>query len=206
MSPSKQWVLLPEVNYHGGHSKLKHALANLMAPIALCAGLLDDENPVSPTVGLLNKSVTQVRSNLERYEALLRKTPVETRLVTCGELADEHITLAEADKKRTLMLNPQATMVYIIGELRANNVKSIRLTFEHQFAPKGASWAAFISEPGSKVLNKDSVHGIGTPYSSNDIGLGLALVVAYTYRQQGKIYFNTVTSELAALFPESFNK
>lgn len=206
MSPSNQWVLIPEVHYHGGHSKLKHALANLVAPIAICSGLLEDENPASPTVVLLTKSVNQVRSNIERYEALLRKTPVATRVVTCEELAGKRIALALADRKRTLMLDPQATLTHIIGELYANNVKSIRLTFDHQFSPKGASWAAFISEPGSMVLNKDSVHDIGTPYSSKDMGLGLALVVAYTYKQSGKIYFNTATSELAALFPESFEK
>ena len=206
MSPSKQWVLIPEVHYHGGHSKLKHALANLVAPITICAGLLEDENPASPTMVLLTKSVNQVRSNIERYEALLRKTPIATRPVTCEELAGDHIDLKAADKKRILMLDPQATLADLVGELRANDVKNIRLTFDHPFSPKGASWAAFISEPGSKVLNKDSVHGIGTPYSSKDIGLGLALVVAYTYKQSGKIYFNTATSELVALFPESFNK
>ena len=103
-------------------------------------------------------------------------------------------------------MNPQATLTYIIGELRANDVKSIRLTFEHDFATKGVSWAAFISTPGPKILDKDCVHGIGTPYSLKNIGLGLALVVAYTYKQYGKIYFNTATSELAVLFPESFSQ
>ena len=206
MHPSKKWVLIPEVHYHEGHAKLKHALANLLAPVTLCSGLLEDENPGSPIVDLLTKSVTQVRSNFERYEALLRKTPLETRLVTCAELAGDAVAITDTDKHRTLLLNPQATLTYIIGELRANDVKSIRLTFEHDFATKGVSWAAFISTPGPKILDKDCVHGIGTPYSLKNIGLGLALVVAYTYKQYGKIYFNTATSELAVLFPESFSQ
>lgn len=197
-----QWVPVPEVHYHQGHGRLKHTLANLMAPVSICTELLENENPESEVAGLLAKSVHQVRTHLDRYDALLRKTPVETRLVTCEELAQGRIHLAKTDGQRTLSLNLPVTLTYIVQELETNDVKSLRLTFDHPFSSEGVSWAAIVSEPKDAILSVDFVSNIGVPYSLRNMGLGLALVVAYAYRQSGKVYFNTLTSELAVLFPE----
>lgn len=202
MVSSGRWVSVPEVHYHQGYGRLKHALANLMAPVSICAGLLENENPESEVVGLLTKSVHQMRTNLDRYDALLRKTPVETRLITCEELAQGRINLAKADGQRILSLNLPVTLTYIIQELETNDIKSLRLTFDHQFSSENVPWVAIISEPKDEILSVDFANSIGVPYSLKNIGLGLALVVAYTYRQSGKVYFNTLTSELAVLFPE----
>lgn len=202
MSSSSAWVQVPEAQYHGGNDKLKHALANIVAPVYLCAGLIANEHPSSATTNLLNQGVDRMRAQIDRYGALLRKTPLDLRPVLCSELARGRMDLSPTDGKKTLNLNLEATVTYVVDELLANNIAGLRLTFDHPLSRKDGRWAALIAKPGKTVLTAESLNCIGRPYASNELGLGLALVVAYAYKQAGKVYFNPSTSELAVLFPE----
>lgn len=192
------WVWVPSWEPGAAGRAVRHRVANLLAPIAVAAELLDGD---SDELLMLQRATTRLRHQLHRVGDLLRPPHLQLQLWSVGEL----LTSLElpGDGSGQVLVDAAVLAERLCDELSQHGEVELSGGTGTVTLPEGGTQTCLIlrSEAAVEPLSRDALEMLAVPLSSSRSGCGLALVAQTTHLHGGWVRGRTDAPVIEALIP-----